>query len=370
MLTMKHLVFLMAIFFLSGVASAQSDNPYSIFGYKTYVSYELGQNELLYIRNSDPKSEIVGLAFDIERKQILFLNGKDSTVKSYTLQPNELFRWLSTDPHADKYPSLSPYCFVANMPIRAIDPDGKDIYILFATTGNQRGDAMFGAAALTRQRNIEQSSGFNPARDKVVVLQVQDMAQIKGMVEKTVGAYSSQYGSTREVGVFSHGGMQGPTGSVPTSQNANASGGYQMSTEGWSGINFNWTASGGSFTMYGCNTGNDVKPGTSQWVGSFARQLSQLSNFNGVQVAGQSTYSFPSYSPDTRETNLTRSLMPGLGFSVGDTYMVGGSKGNSSSALWFSPMASPPAAPMNVYMNGQTVGSGTQSTTSSTPILY
>jgi RHS repeat-associated protein len=41
-----------------------------------------------------------------------------------------LGRWLSIDPHSSQYPGLTPYCFVANNPIVAIDPDGKDIIIL------------------------------------------------------------------------------------------------------------------------------------------------------------------------------------------------------------------------------------------------
>ena len=40
--------------------------------------------------------------------------------------------WLSVDPLADKYPSLSPYAYCANNPIRLVDPDGRDaIYITF-----------------------------------------------------------------------------------------------------------------------------------------------------------------------------------------------------------------------------------------------
>ena len=35
-------------------------------------------------------------------------------------------RWLALDPSMKKYPSLSPYNFVANNPIIYIDPDGKD----------------------------------------------------------------------------------------------------------------------------------------------------------------------------------------------------------------------------------------------------
>lgn len=35
-------------------------------------------------------------------------------------------RFLSVDPHADKYPSISPYSYALNNPLKFIDPDGKD----------------------------------------------------------------------------------------------------------------------------------------------------------------------------------------------------------------------------------------------------
>src|SRR5690606_1022123 len=38
-----------------------------------------------------------------------------------------IVRWLSLDPAAAEYPSLSDYSFVANSPIQYIDPDGKRI---------------------------------------------------------------------------------------------------------------------------------------------------------------------------------------------------------------------------------------------------
>jgi RHS repeat-associated protein len=44
-------------------------------------------------------------------------------------------RWMSRDAHESKYPDLSPYVFVANTPIVAIDPDGKDVIILVAKDG-------------------------------------------------------------------------------------------------------------------------------------------------------------------------------------------------------------------------------------------
>ncbi len=35
--------------------------------------------------------------------------------------------WLSVDPLADKYPSLSPYNYCANNPVMLVDPDGREI---------------------------------------------------------------------------------------------------------------------------------------------------------------------------------------------------------------------------------------------------
>lgn len=43
---------------------------------------------------------------------------------------SRLGRWLSLDPNAQNYSSISDYVFVGNMPTWAIDPDGKDIVII------------------------------------------------------------------------------------------------------------------------------------------------------------------------------------------------------------------------------------------------
>ena len=36
--------------------------------------------------------------------------------------------WLSVDPMSDKYPSLSPYVYCADNPVRLVDPNGEDWY--------------------------------------------------------------------------------------------------------------------------------------------------------------------------------------------------------------------------------------------------
>ena len=41
---------------------------------------------------------------------------------------SELSIWNSTDPMSDKYPSLTPYNYCANNPVKLIDPNGEDIW--------------------------------------------------------------------------------------------------------------------------------------------------------------------------------------------------------------------------------------------------
>jgi RHS repeat-associated protein len=39
---------------------------------------------------------------------------------------SDLSIWLSVDPMSDKYPSLSPYTYCADNPVKLVDPDGED----------------------------------------------------------------------------------------------------------------------------------------------------------------------------------------------------------------------------------------------------
>ena len=61
-----------------------------------------------------------------------FFNGKEKDYESgfhyygARYYSSEISMWLSTDPMADKYPSLSPYNYCANNPVKLIDPNGKE----------------------------------------------------------------------------------------------------------------------------------------------------------------------------------------------------------------------------------------------------
>ena len=43
---------------------------------------------------------------------------------------SDLSVWLSVDPMSDKYPSLSPYTYCADNPVKLVDPDGEEVWII------------------------------------------------------------------------------------------------------------------------------------------------------------------------------------------------------------------------------------------------
>ncbi len=49
---------------------------------------------------------------------------------------SDLSIWLSVDPMSDKYPSLSPYVYCADNPVRYVDPNGEEIRIHYGN-GNK-----------------------------------------------------------------------------------------------------------------------------------------------------------------------------------------------------------------------------------------
>ena len=77
---------------------------------------------------------------------------------------NQIGRWMTIDPLAEKYKSLSPYIFVANNPIIHIDPDGKRIKIIYEDENGKRHKAYYDSdnkVAKDKKGNVVSGKSLN-----------------------------------------------------------------------------------------------------------------------------------------------------------------------------------------------------------------
>ncbi|MBW7867008.1 MAG: hypothetical protein H3C31_01650 [Brumimicrobium sp.] len=124
---MKTKLVLTILMLGSFAANAQNDNPYAIFGQKTTVNYI--DNDLFTLYNSDSTSITKKIVYNSEERKLYLFGANDVLLHSYNVLPNNQFIWLSTDPAARKYPSMSPYSAFGGNPILITDPNGDTLRI-------------------------------------------------------------------------------------------------------------------------------------------------------------------------------------------------------------------------------------------------
>lgn len=340
---LMSIIVIIAQFFATSTIKAQNvtESPYALFGDNSEMLDACKQiDKSLYCVRINANSDTTYFAeFDFKTGLATLRNRAGEVILQDSINENTRARFTSIDPHAENYYHLSPYSYCGGNPINAIDPDGQDIYMLFYTTGNERGDEMFKAAE-TRKYDIEHSKGFDSSNDIVLLCGIQDISSIETLVSSVIETYGESFGKTSEFSIWSHAGKDGPRGTVPTSKNALDR--KQMTLEGWSGIDFNWSAEANA-NFYGCKTGVGDMSNP-----SFSTKISSLSNYRNVNVHGQTSSAYPSVYTDIRQNNQD---MLGGRFSY-PTYMVGG--GSLGVVGRFFPTYSQ-ANPMRTSRNGKGV---------------
>ncbi|RRC99108.1 hypothetical protein [Prevotella sp. OH937_COT-195] len=316
-MNLRHITILLLGLLCVAVKAQNTNNntsPYTFIGDQTKIleaTYDTTTSKHFDVIGVLSSGKMVKAKFNFRNRTVSLEDYNGNIISIDTLSVDSK-AFTTIDPHAENYYHLSPYNYCGGSPVNAIDPNGMDIYMLFYTTGNGRGDEMFKSAAETRKYDIEHSDFYDAANDIVLMCGIQDISIIGSLVSSAVESYGDIFGKTAEFSIWSHAGKDGPTGTIRTSHNALD--GKQMTLEGWGNIDFNW-ASGATANFYGCKTGVGDYSNP-----SFSTRISSLNNYRDVSVHGQTSSAYPSNYTNIRQNN--QEMINGV-FSY-PTYMVGG----------------------------------------------
>ena len=122
---MKRFILLFSVFL--GIQSASAQDIFKQHGFtKEPLTLSNGKYKEFFENQTIVQIGTV-LLNTVTNEVVAFVN-EDTTEFTY---PAELSsRWLCPDPKTEEYPSWSPYNYVLNNPMRYIDPNGEDVYLI------------------------------------------------------------------------------------------------------------------------------------------------------------------------------------------------------------------------------------------------
>ena len=221
---------------------------------------------------------------------------------------SDISQWLSIDPMADKYPSLSPYNYCADNPVNIIDPDGREGIVI--SGGEYDGDRYkynFIEPAITRLKQLKEINANEPITWVVMtagysdrdISKFQSIAENLGVSFQLIGSADelTNYLNSKNIGVsdlskarqddqitsmsvFGH----GFAGSAEFAYNQDNQACFSWSTNHVKRLDkraFN----NATIDLYTCNSATNTYNGT-----SLANDLSARTSSIVTGYRGQSTY--------------------------------------------------------------------------------
>ena len=113
------------LLFLLTLLTGYAQNPFATYGYKPKMA-TLSNGRFDEFHDKDRIIEIGSVKFDTKTNKIIGLAESDTLDTVMDIQT--VSRFISIDPNAERYYSISPYAYCNNNPVNCIDPDGRDWY--------------------------------------------------------------------------------------------------------------------------------------------------------------------------------------------------------------------------------------------------
>jgi|688.fasta_scaffold197021_2 hypothetical protein len=112
---------------ISACATMAQKQPFEQYGYKVKIA-TLSKGKYVEHFDQDTIVQVGTVLLNRRSGKIVSFVKYDTTLGEYSLKPELVSRWMSPDPLAHEYYSLSPYTFVGNNPVIFVDPDGRRFY--------------------------------------------------------------------------------------------------------------------------------------------------------------------------------------------------------------------------------------------------
>lgn len=136
------------LLFLLTLLTGYAQNPFATYGYKPQMA-TLSNGRFDEFHDKDQIIEIGSVKFDTKTNKIV--GPAESDTLDTVMDIQTVSRFISIDPHAERYYSISPYAYCANNPVKFIDPDGKVIRLANNYAGGMENIAKIAATSLGSQ---------------------------------------------------------------------------------------------------------------------------------------------------------------------------------------------------------------------------